>query len=119
MTSDFTKLPWGQSKAEYQQCTRDIKLFLRVPTNNFQKNVNDANNQLVKDILGDLNVDAGDVPTAKLVFQHIKNAGQTAPHMPLPCNCSRPPPNKANVYSDGSWKIPTKRFLGLGGAGVW
>ena len=95
MTSDFTKLPWGQSKAEYQQCTRDIKMFLRVPTNNFQKNVNDANNQLVKDILGDLNVDAGDVPTAKLVFQHIRNAGQTAPHTcRFPVTAADPHPTK-------------------------
>ena len=37
----------------------------------------------------------------------------------LPYSCSRLPPDIINVYSDGSWLTPTKRFLSLGGAGVW
>ena len=37
----------------------------------------------------------------------------------LPFKCTREPPEEINVFSDGSWLCPTKRFLSLGGAGVW
>ena len=33
--------------------------------------------------------------------------------------CTRTPPQTPNVFSDGSWHAPTKRFLSLGGTGVW
>ena len=37
----------------------------------------------------------------------------------LLCKCIRKAPDNINVYSDGSWMTPTKRFLSLGGAGIW
>ena len=39
--------------------------------------------------------------------------------MPLPHACSLAAPPFINVHSDGSWLHPLKKFLGLGGAGVW
>ena len=49
----------------------------------------------------------------------LKAEEETGESGSLPCSCSRLPTENINVYSDGSWLTPTKRFLSLGGAGVW
>ena len=38
--------------------------------------------------------------------------------MPLPKWCDTDAPVEINVYTDGSWVIPQKKFLACGGAGV-
>ena len=55
---------------------------------------------------------------ARQAFSIIKmNEGDTV--MPTPYRCYREAPDDINVYTDGSWLLPLKQFLGLGGAGVW
>ena len=56
---------------------------------------------------------------ARQAIMQLKAEEETGETGSLPYSCSRLPTENINVYSDGSWLTPTKRFLSLGGAGVW
>ena len=72
----------------------------------------------ILDNLTATNTHINSTANAGQVFQILKQAGDE-PIMPTPDYCHVSAPDQINVYTDGSWLFPLKKFLGLGGAGVW
>ena len=71
----------------------------------------------IKEMLIQNNID--EKCNARQAIMQLKHGEDEGELTSLPYKCSRQPPTEPNVYSDGSWIIPTKRFLSLGGAGIW
>ena len=108
---------WGAKYSEVAEAPLSFLPLLGLGSTSFERNVADARQILLEDALVDRKVGLP-YPMARQNFRLAK-ANSAPPQFTMPAACAQNPPERPNVYSDGSWLFPLEQFLGLGGAGTF